>query len=372
MHILICPDKFKGSLSAAQVCDALEKGIYQGNSLFKTTKLPLADGGEGTLAVLHTVLGGEIITLTVKDPLFRPVLADYLWLSHLKKAYIEMSRASGLQLLLERERDPLKTSSFGTGELILDALRRGATEIVLTIGGSATNDAGMGMAAALGYSFLDKNEQSLVPIGEHLIDIQQIIPSEFLKQFTHVNFQVATDVENPLCGPEGAAFIFAEQKGGNPESIKYLDNGLNNIAYFFDAIGNISLQPGAGAAGGLGGGAKYFLRAEMISGSQMVLNAVNFDTNLQKADVVFTGEGKIDEQTWYGKLVAEVLKKAQQANKKCFLICGIFENAEIRPAEFQSIPVYPISDFAKDQNDSMLNAEDYLKQIGKSIASLID
>ncbi|MHA8051795.1 glycerate kinase [Aquirufa sp. ROCK-SH2] len=368
MHILICPDKFKGSLSATQVCDALEKGIYQGNSLYEVTKLPLADGGEGTLDVLQAVLGGELISVLVNDPLFRSIKADYLWMESRKKAFIEMSRASGLPLLSNSERDPLKTTSFGTGQLILDALERGATDIVLTVGGSATNDAGIGMAAALGYAFLDENGNDLAPIGENLIHIQQIIPSEFLSQFSHVKFQVATDVENPLNGPEGAAFIFAAQKGGTIDSIRYLDNGLNNIARFFDQKENISQQAGAGAAGGLGAGANYFLQAEIISGSQMVLEAVDFNQNLMKVDFVITGEGKIDEQTWYGKLVAEVLKRAQKAKKPCVLICGMIENAEIRPSEFQAFPIYAISDFAKNQEDSMLHADQYLHLIGETMA----
>jgi glycerate kinase len=250
-------------------------------------------------------------------------------------------------------------------------LNRGAQEIVLTIGGSATNDAGIGMASALGFVFLDKDGHILHPIGENLIHIQQIIPSELLAQFPPIKYQVATDVESPLFGEHGAAFLFANQKGADFDAIKYLDKGLINIAKYFDQDQNISKQMGAGAAGGLGAGAKYFLQAEIVSGSNMVLEAVGFDQNLQKADIIITGEGKIDEQTWYGKLVAEVLKRAQKANKKCLLICGMIENTEIRPLEFQSFPIYAISDLANDQKDSMFNAEKYLRSIGKTIASSI-
>ncbi len=372
MHLLICPDKFKGSLSATQVCDALETGIRQGNSFCQITKLPLADGGEGTLDVIKTVLGGELIPVSVQDPLFRPIVAEYLWVEASKKAFIEMSRASGLQLLSPSERDPLKTSSIGTGQLILDALNRGANEVVLTIGGSATNDAGIGMAAALGYQFLDNKGQNLLPIGKNMIDIHRILPSEILSSFSHVRFQVATDVENPLFGEHGAAYIFAKQKGASLETIKYLDKGLINIASLFDQVKNISNLPGAGAAGGLGAGANYFLNATIISGSDMVLQAVDFDKNVQKADIIISGEGKIDEQTWYGKLVAEVLKRAQLADKKCMLICGKLENDESRPQDFQSVPIYSISELAKDSEDSMLHADTYLNAIGKSIGSSIN
>lgn len=362
MHIVICPDKFKGSLSAKQVCEAIESGIHQGNFLADIIQLPLADGGEGTLEVLQSVLGGEMIKLSVLDPLFRPILADYLWLESDKKAFIEMSRASGLALLTTDERNALKTTSFGTGQLILHAMERGAQQIVLTIGGSATNDAGMGMAAALGFRFLDQYRDELSPIGENLAHIHQIIPSNQLHDLRQVDFQVATDVENPLFGPEGAAFVFAEQKGADTESIQYLDKCLINIAQFFDQAEPISQIPGAGAAGGLGAGAMYFLQAQKISGSTMVLNAVNFDQHLAWAELVITGEGKIDEQTWYGKLVAEVLKRTQKAGKKSLLVCGIQDHMNLIPTEFKDIPVLSVANKAKNASDSMLNAGTYLKE----------
>ena len=363
MRILICPDKFKGSLSAQQVCEAIESGIRHGNSSIDIVKLPLADGGEGTLEVLQSALGGEMIELPVLDPLFRPILADYLWIASDQKAFIEMSRASGLALLKSTERNALKTSSYGTGQLILHALEKGAKEIVLTVGGSATNDAGIGMATALGFQFLDQKGEELSPIGENLVHLAQIVPSERLKDFQQINFKVATDVENTLHGLEGAAYVFAAQKGADAESIKYLDKGLINVAAFFDHEHSISQNSGAGAAGGLGAGAMFFLGAKKISGSDMVLEAVEFEQKLAQADFVITGEGKIDAQTWYGKLVAEVLKRAQLAEKDCLLVCGIQEDAEKTPEIFQEIPVFSVAAKAHNSSDSMENAGRYLKQM---------
>jgi glycerate kinase len=363
MRILICPDKFKGSLSAEQVCEAIEFGIRQGDSLYDIVKLPLADGGEGTLEVLQSALGGEMIELSVLDPLFRPILADYLWIASDQKAFVEMSRASGLALLQSAERNALKTSSYGTGQLILHALEKGAKEIILTVGGSATNDAGIGMAAALGFQFLDHQGEELSPIGENLVHVSQIAPSERLKDFQQINFKVATDVENILFGLEGAAYVFASQKGADAESIKYLDKGLINIASFFDHEYPISQNSGAGAAGGLGAGAMFFLGATKVSGSDMVLEAVDFEQKLAHADFVITGEGKIDSQTWYGKLVAEILKRAQFAEKKCLLVCGIQEDAEKTPEIFQDITVLSVASMAENSSDSMENADRYLKQM---------
>ena len=235
VHVLISPDKFKGSLSASQVCDALEKGIKKCRPKTVFTKMPLADGGEGTLDVIHQLHGGTWVSVDTFDPLMRPIQADYLFLADQKTAYIEMARASGLALLNAKERNPLKTTTFGTGILIADALERGATHIILTIGGSATNDAGIGMAAALGWKFLDANGLILSPIGENLLQIASIESPSLAYTCT---FTVVTDVTNPLAGPTGAAHVFARQKGANATSIKQLDKGLNNVASFFGEIAN--------------------------------------------------------------------------------------------------------------------------------------
>jgi glycerate kinase len=274
----------------------------------------------------------------------RPIQAEYLYLADQKTAYIEMARASGLVLLSTKERNPLKTSTFGTGVLIADALSRGATQIILTIGGSATNDAGIGMAAALGWKFLNRDGNELTPTGESLIQIASIISVDLAP----CAFTVVTDVENPLAGPSGAAHVFAAQKGASPAVIKQLDKGLNNIATIF---GSIASEAGAGAAGGLGAGARYFLCAKIVSGSGWVMD-----------------EGKIDSSTWGGKVVSEVVKRCDKVFKQTILVSGAFESSPHFPIFLDENEVFTISSRAKDLEDSVANAADILEQLGEEIA----
>lgn len=361
VHVLISPDKFKGSLSASQVCVALEKGIKKRRPKTVFTTLPLADGGEGTLEVIQQLHGGTWISVDTFDPLMRPIQADYVWLADQKTAYIEMARASGLALLSAKERNPLKTSTFGTGVMIADALKRGATHIILTIGGSATNDAGIGMAAALGWTFLDEAGVTLEPVGQNLVQIASIgSPSAVVCSFT-----VVTDVENPLAGPAGAAHVFAAQKGATATAIKQLDKGLNNIASFF---GSIASEPGAGAAGGLGAGARYFLNAKIVAGSSWVMDKVHFNRALLKADFIITGEGKIDSSTWGGKVVSEVVKRCDKVFKQTILVSGAFESSANFPLFLDENDVFTIASRATDSADSLSRAAEILEQIGEEIA----
>ena len=361
VHVLISPDKFKGSLSASQVCEALEEGIKKRRPKTIFTKMPLADGGEGTLEVIQQLHGGTWISTNTFDPLVRAIQADYLWLADQKTAYIEMARASGLALLAEKDRNPLKTNTFGTGVLIADALKRGASHIVLTVGGSATNDAGIGMAAALGWRFLDKDGSELTPTGENLIQVESIIASEL----PPCAFTVVTDVTNPLAGTLGAAHIFAAQKGASSTVIKQLDKGLNNIAKFF---GSIASEPGAGAAGGLGAGARYFLNAIIVSGSSWVLDKVHFNRALLKADFIITGEGKIDSSTWGGKVVSEVVKRCDKVFKQTILVSGAFESSVNFPIFLDENEVFTISSRSTNSDDSFSRATEILTQIGEEIA----
>jgi glycerate kinase len=370
MNILICPDKFKDSLTAQQVCEALEIGIKKRRPKSVIQLMPLADGGEGTLEVIKTIHGGEWIKKKVNNPLFRPIEANYLWLADQKIAYIEMSRASGIELLKIKERNPYLTSTFGTGELILDAIEKGASEIVLTIGGSATNDAGIGMAAALGFKFLNKEKEELKAVGESLALIHSIIPSQLIHKIQGVKFKVITDVQNPLAGKEGAAYVFAKQKGANAEMIKYLDKGLINMQKLIGQTekGVIGEMKGAGAAGGLGAGAIYFLQAEIAMGAEWLLTKIHFDRAVKKADYVITGEGKIDGQTWGGKLISQVIARCDKQFKQAILVCGVFEDPEKLPIFFDSKEVYSVLSKAKNPKDSMANAAIYLEELGEEIA----
>ena len=361
VHILISPDKFKGSLSASQVCEALEKGIKKRRPKTVFTTLPLADGGEGTLEVIQQLHGGTWISVDTFDPLMRPIQADYLWLADQKTAYIEMARASGLALLTLKERNPLKTSTFGTGVLIADALIRGATQIILTVGGSATNDAGIGMAAALGWTFLDKDGKALNPTGENLIQVASISAAEL----PPCAFTVVTDVTNPLAGTSGAAHVFAAQKGATATAIKQLDKGLNNISSFF---GSIASEPGAGAAGGLGAGARYFLNAKIVAGSSWIMDKVHFNRALLKADFIITGEGKIDSSTWGGKVVSEVVKRCDKVFKQTILVSGDLASSPNFPLFLDENDVFTIASRSTDSADSIAHAAEILEQIGEEIA----
>ena len=370
VHILICPDKFRGSLTAQEACDALERGIKKRRPKSTIQKLPLADGGEGTLEVIQQAHGGTWVSVKVQDPLFRAIEADYLWLADQKMAYIEMSRASGLILLDAKERNPSLTSSIGTGELILAAMEKGAEKIVLTLGGSATNDAGIGMAQALGYRFLNKAGVEVAPIGKELENIVQIIPSPLEKKLKSVAFYVITDVHNPLAGEKGAAHVFAKQKGASLSLIKQLDKGLNNIGKLMGDLAGIGISEhaGAGAAGGLGAGAVYFLGAKMSLGAEWVLDKLHIDRAIRKADYVITGEGKVDGQSWGGKLISQVLQRADKQFKQTLIVCGAFEEAEKIPVFFDANDVFSVMSKAESVKDAMENAGSYLEKIGEEIA----
>jgi len=362
VNILICPDKFKGSLSAREAAEALAKGILNKRKKSSIQCIPLADGGEGTLEVVQQMHGGQWVSVHVNDPLFRPIEASYLWLADQKTAYIEMARASGLQLLSKKEQNPLKTSTLGTGELIRHAAEAGATNIVLTIGGSATNDAGIGMATALGFSFLDAQGAVLEPIGENLVHIKEI---KGTLSFPEIQFIVLSDVANPLHGPDGAAHVYAKQKGANATLIKQLDKGLINIASFFASIAH---EAGAGAAGGLGAGARYFLGAKLEPGAEWLLNKIHIDRAIRKADFILTGEGKIDQQSWSGKLISNIIIRTDKQLKQSILVCGVFEDKEQVPLFLDPRDVYSITDVAPSSKDAMENAAQYLIQIGEAIA----
>ena len=292
--------------------------------LAEILKKPLADGGDGTLEVVKDYLGAEVIEVEVHDPLFRKIKATYLYSSKQKTAFIEMSEASGHRLLKPNELNCLETTTLGTGELILDALEKGADEILLGIGGSATNDGGMGVAQALGYSFLGHTGQLLSPIGKNLAKVATIAPpKEMLAK--GVTFKIACDVNNPFYGSQGAAYVYAGQKGASKAQIEELDEGLKNFAAVLQKSTGLHLQEikGAGAAGGLGGGAVAFLNGALLSGINLIKELANFENSLEHTDWVITGEGKLDHQTLAGKTIAGVLETAKAHNVPVAAFCGV-------------------------------------------------
>ncbi len=322
MKVLIAPDKFKGSLTAKEVCAAIEQGLLKTDPTLSIKSIPLADGGEGTCEILTENSGGSMISIEVSDPLFRKINASYGISGDGTTAFIEMASASGLQLLKKEEQNPLKTSTFGTGELIADAINRNVKKIVLAIGGSATNDAGIGMAAALGIKFRNKKGEDIAPIGENLIHIHSIDFNKSILAKYNTAVTVLCDVTNELYGPNGAAYIFAPQKGATEKDVQLLDEGLRNFASVVEqGITEISF-PGAGAAGGLGAGAKVFLNASLISGVDYLLNALCVEEEIKHADLIITGEGKMDQQTLSGKVVMGVARLAANYQKPVIALVG--------------------------------------------------
>ncbi|MFC4221405.1 glycerate kinase [Flagellimonas marina] len=324
MKFVLAPDKYKGSLTGHEFCDAVESGIKRVFPDAEILKKPLADGGDGTIEVVAHYLNAHSISLEVTDPLFRKIKADYLLSDDQKTAFIEMSEASGYKVLAKDEMNCMHTTSLGTGEMILDAIEKGAKNIVLGIGGSATNDGGMGMATALGYEFLDKNGTSLEPVGKNLANVEEIRRDNVHEKLKGVKIQVACDVNNPLYGENGAAKVYGPQKGASPEEVEVLDNGLEHFAAVVQSTFGVDVQqiPGAGAAGGMGAGAVVFLNAKLTSGVDLVMQLANFDEALADADWIITGEGQLDGQTFSGKTIAGVIQSAKKKGVPIAAFCG--------------------------------------------------
>ncbi len=360
--IIIAPDKFKGSLSGIEFCnivnDTLKLYIKDANII----KLPLADGGDGTVDILNYYMEGDLHFKNVKDPLGRDISAKYFYSRSKKAAFIEMAEASGLKLLSRDEINPMKTSTYGTGELILDAVNKGAEQIILGIGGSATNDCGMGMARALGYCFYDNLGNELQGTGSDLTLLSQIDDSKVHPTLKNVKFQVACDVDNPLFGINGAAYIYAPQKGADAIMVQNLDKGMMNFNVVAKRYCNKDLQliKGAGAAGGLGAGSILFLNAELKSGIELMMNISDFDSHILDADWIITGEGKLDFQTLSGKVISGIMNSIK--DQKLAVICGY---NEIEGNDLENYKVDYLNEiirYAENMDDSIRNVSKYLKK----------
>ena len=325
-RILIAPDSFKESLSAGEVAHFLKKGIKKSLPDAIIDIAPVADGGEGFLKVLTEGTGGVFKTFNVHDALMRPVKAEIGFSGDKQTAFIEMATASGLEMILPEERNPLITSTFGTGEMIKHAIETGCKKIVIGIGGSATNDGGAGMAQALGAKFLNKDRKELLPGGKQLSELCNIDLSGFEKNLPEI--LVACDVSNPLVGPNGASAIYGPQKGATPEMVQQLDAALKNYAQIIRKQFNIDIEniPGAGAAGGLGGGLVAFTGAKLVSGFQLVAEILDIENQIAKADFVITAEGKLDAQTVNGKAPFGVAQLAKKHKKAVIGIAGTLGN----------------------------------------------
>ncbi|SMG21849.1 glycerate kinase [Marivirga sericea] len=364
MKILIAPDKFKHSLTAEEVCEIISETLLEHSPKLEIECLPMADGGEGSAEILALQQKAEPVEIEVHDPLMRKIKAHYFITG--KTAYIEMAVASGLQLLKAEEQNVLQTTSFGTGELIKDAIKEGCLNIVLCIGGSATSDGGVGMANALGFRFLDENGDAFLPTAYSLDKITSIEPPEnnILKG---INFSVLTDVNNPLTGKNGATYQYAIQKGATERDLPILDDGMKHLKNLIKEQHsfNIDQFPGAGASGGMGGGSTFFLHAALHSGISYIAEALNLDDKVKNADYIISGEGKLDEQSFKGKVVSGVLSFCQKHGKPLFLIIGCKAFDSTLPEQIHK--AISLTDLANSQEDSMKRADHWLRKASEKI-----
>ena len=324
VRIVVAPDSFKGSASATAVAAAMARGVRRVFPDAEVVQVPIADGGEGTVEALVGATGGVVRRTEVTGPLGEPVVAAWGILGNGQTAVIEMAAASGLMLLAADRRDPFRTTTYGTGELIRAALNAGLRRLIIGIGGSATNDGGAGMARALGAHFLDDDERELPEGGLALAGLSRIDLTQLDARLNETEIVVACDVDNPLCGSRGASTVFGPQKGVTPDGVELLDRALANYAeHAKEATGrDVAGLPGAGAAGGLGAGLLFFTGARLRPGVEIVLDAVGFADLARTADFVITGEGRTDYQTAYGKAPVGVARAAKAVGVPVFCISG--------------------------------------------------
>ena len=336
MSIVLAPDSFKGSLSAAQVAQAMARGVQRVLPKTNLTLLPLSDGGEGLVDSLAAASGGKILDYQVTGPLGEKVTAQMGLMGNGQTAVIEMAQASGLILVPEDKRNPLQTTTFGTGELIKKALDLGCNHLIIGIGGSATNDGGLGMAQALGFRFLDEEGESLGFGGGELARLARIDASSKDPRLEGTTIEVACDVTNPLTGPSGAAHIYGPQKGATPEMVELLDAGLANLDRVLqrDLGKSVGQVPGAGAAGGLGAGLMALLGGRLVSGIELVLDVLEFDDKAKGAQLIITGEGKFDAQSAFGKVPMGVAQRARSLGVPVVVVAGsVLPSADVLHGE---------------------------------------
>ncbi len=374
MKIVIAPDKFRGSLTGIEFCWIIKEAIWEVLDDVEFVEAPVADGGDGTLAALEAQVPHGKKTVEVLDPLFRKIQASYLYNDTYKIAFVEMAEASGLRLLQEEERNCCDSTSYGTGELIKAAMDQGAKKIILGIGGSATNDCGMGMAAALGYQFLDAHGKEVKPIGKNLSLVKEIKTDAVDPRIMEVDFEVACDVISPLYGEYGAAYVYGPQKGASEEEIAMLDQGLRDFNQVLIKAFNQDIHDiyGTGAAGGMGAGAMNFLNGELKSGIELVKEMIRFDKRIEGADWLITGEGKLDFQTLSGKAVKGVVESAQLQDIPVAAFCG---SISLPQDALSTMGIYYSDSVmlqALDYEDAMKNGRTYLAKMARDFALKLD
>ncbi len=371
--IVVAPDSFKGSLSATQVAEAIGEGIRRVLPQAEVVLAPLADGGEGTVEAFVTTAGGRAVPIRVTGPLGDPVDAFIGLIDSDNTAVVEMAAASGLPLVPEDRRNPLMTTSYGTGELIRAALSLGCDRIILGIGGSATNDGGVGMIQSLGGRFRDEKGEEVGFGGGELSRIRSIDLSRLDSRLKTVSVTVACDVENPLTGPNGASAVFGPQKGATAEMVESLDAGLRNLAEVIrqDVGLDIENVPGSGAAGGMGAAALAFLQAELRPGIEIVMDAARFDEKLEGADLMFTGEGRVDSQTLQGKCVSGVMRAARSHGVPVIVLTGGIEPDGYELLEHGALAVLSIVDRPMTLTEAQDRATELLARAAEQAVRLV-
>ena len=373
MKAVVVMDSLKGSLSSMEAGEAAKAGILAANPEATVIVKPLADGGEGTTEALVCGLNGRLKTIQVTGPIYEPVIAQYGIIDEV--AVIEMAQAAGLPQVPTEKRNPLVTTTYGVGEMIKACVESGCKKFIIGIGGSATNDAGIGMLMALGYKFLDANGQEVVQGGQGLSQIVSIDASDVLPGLSSCEFKIACDVTNPLYGEQGAAYIYAPQKGATPEIVKTLDDGLRHFARIveWDQKADFANLPGAGAAGGLGFAFTAFLNGTLQSGVQLILEETKLEEVLKGADYVLTGEGRLDHQTAMGKAPIGVAKLAKKYNCKVIGVAGATTNDAKKCNEEGMDAYFSIVNSAMSLEEAMKPEVAYenMKQTTQQIFNLI-
>lgn len=370
--IVLIPDSFKGTLSSTQICEIISGEIKRQFSDCEIISIPVADGGEGSVDCFLSALGGEKITTIASGPHLEQMKSSFGYLPESSIAVIEMASCAGLPLV-ENQKDPLGTTTYGVGELLLEAANHGATKIILGLGGSCTTDGGCGAAAACGIKFYDEAGNSFIPTGETLSQIEHIDTSSLDPAIKTVDIVAMCDIENPMYGPEGAAYIFAPQKGATENEVKLLDEGLIHLANVIkqDLRADVATIPGTGAAGAMGAGMVAFFGAQLQMGIETVLDTVHFSEIIKDADLVITGEGKLDSQSLRGKVVIGVAKRAQDAGIPVISLVGGVES-DISDAYKKGVTaIFPINRLPEDFSISKENSAENLTATAQDVLRLV-
>lgn len=370
--IVLIPDSFKGTLSSTQICEIISAEIKKQFSDCEIISIPVADGGEGSVDCFLSALGGEKITAMVSGPHLEKMESYFGYLPESSTAVIEMASCAGLPLV-ENQKDPLGTTTYGVGELLLEAASHGVTKIILGLGGSCTTDGGCGAAAACGIKFYDEAGNSFIPTGETLSQIEHIDTSSLDPAIKTVDIVAMCDIENPMYGPEGAAYIFAPQKGATENEIKLLDEGLIHLADVIkqDLCADVATIPGTGAAGAMGAGMVAFFGAQLQMGIETVLDTVHFSEIIKDADLVITGEGKLDSQSLRGKVVIGVAKRAQDAGIPVISLVGGVES-DISDAYKKGVTaIFPINRLPEDFSISKEKSAENLAATAQDVLRLV-